>query len=186
MISIRIRPWHYLIAAASLLVASASLNPARSDAALDDKVAASLRHCQQISTSCAASTQNAVGVLVFPDVIKADLIVGGAGGKGALIENGRITGYYNIGAITAGLQAGIENVTHVYVFRSPGALAKLKEGADWKAGAEASATLITADASERRTDGDVLVYVFDAKGLHAGISLDAFRIWKAGQARPQM
>src|SRR5690349_895745 len=102
-----------LLAFAGLIMGMVILgsNPARAagQPGLDRAVAATLTHCQQISVSCATTTKNSYGVLVFPDVVKADLIIGGAGGTGALIETGQITGYYNIGSASAGLQAGIEN-----------------------------------------------------------------------------
>lgn len=157
---------------------------AAEDATVDESVMDTLAQCRQISTSCSEMTKNAPGILVFPKVIKADLIIGGAGGKGALIENGKITGYYNIGAASAGLQAGVESASQVYVFRTSDALAKLKDGSEWKAGAEADVALVEADANVRAATGNILAYVFDAKGLHAGIALDVFRVWKAEQARP--
>jgi lipid-binding SYLF domain-containing protein len=154
------------------------------DQNLDTSVMSALAECKQVSTSCATETQNAAGILVFPKVVKADLLIGGAGGKGALIENGKITGYYNIGAASAGLQAGVESASQVYVFRNAEALNKLKDGSEWKAGAQADVALITADANARGATGSVYAYVFDAKGLHAGVSLDVFDVWKSGQARP--
>jgi len=155
------------------------------DAALDSSVMSTLSDCQRISTSCASTTKNAAGILVFPSVVKADLIIGGAGGKGALIENGKITGYYNIGAGSAGLQVGVDSASQVYVFRSVQALTNLKQGPDWKVGAAAGVTLVNTDANAKAITGDVLAYIFNAKGLNAGISLDVFDVWKAGQARPQ-
>jgi len=154
------------------------------DAALDTSVMDTLKQCQTISISCAEMTKSAAGVLIFPNVVKADMIIGGAGGKGALVENGKITGYYDIGAASAGLQAGIESASQVYVFRTADTLATLKEGSEWKAGATADVTLVESDAAARGTPGNVLAYVFDAKGLHAGIALDVFRVWKSGQNRP--
>lgn len=158
---------------------------AEQSVSLDKSVMDTLKECQKISTSCSANTKNAPGVLVFPNVIKADLIVGGAGGKGALVENGKITDYYSIGAASAGLQAGVESTSQVYVFRTPAALEKLKKDPDWKVGASAGVTLITADANATSSTGDVLAYVFDAKGLSAGISLDVFDIWKTKEKRPR-
>jgi lipid-binding SYLF domain-containing protein len=167
-----------------LLTLNIGIAQAAGDTTLDKSVMDTLKTCQQISTSCMDTTKAATGILVFPNVVKADLIIGGAGGKGALIENGTITGYYNIGAASAGLQAGIESASQVYVFRTADALAKLKDGSEWKAGATADVALIEADANARGATGSVLAYVFDAKGLHAGVSLDVFRVWKAGQKRP--
>src|SRR6185503_11956492 len=80
--------------------------PVQVNPSLNIAVMETLRQCQQMSGSCAANTKTAVGVLVFPSVLKADLLIGGSGGKGALIENGRVTEYYSIGSISAGLQAG--------------------------------------------------------------------------------
>lgn len=184
------KPWRHRMAGFSALMLgliTLHLTAAQAQAAdstLDKSVMSTLQQCQKISPTCTTTTKDATGILVFPSVIKADLIIGGAGGKGALIENGKITGYYNIGAGSAGLQAGVEKASQVYVFRTPEALAKLKEGADWKAGATAGVTLVTADAAASSVTGDVLAYIFDAKGLNAGISLDVFDVWKSGQKRP--
>jgi lipid-binding SYLF domain-containing protein len=161
-----------------------SLAQAAGSASLDKSVMSTLAQCRQISTSCSASADKALGLLVFPSVVKADLLVGGAGGEGALVENGKITGYYKIGAITAGLQAGIEKTSQVYAFQTAQSLAELKNGPDWKVGASAGVTVVEADANARGATGNVLAYIFDAKGLHAGISVDAFDVWKSGEARP--
>lgn len=186
------RPWgKEMIAAtfAAVILGLATLTPGVAQAtarhaALDKSAMATLRQCRIVSSSCAVMTKNAVGILVFPSVTKADLIIGGAGGEGALIEGGKITGYYNIGAASAGLQAGLENAKQVYVFRSEEALAKLKEGPDWKAGATAGVTVVKADANAGAVTGDVLAYIFDSKGLHAGVSVDVFDVWEHGKARP--
>lgn len=154
----------------------------KADAALDASVINTLAQCKQVSPSCASATQDAAGILVFPTVIKADLIVGGAGGKGALVENGKITEYYSIGAASAGLQAGVETASQVYVFRTLGALAELKQGREWKASATAGVTLMTADANAKAVTGNVLAYLFDTKGLHAGAALDVFNVWKTGKS----
>jgi len=151
----------------------------KKDAALLSKAMNTRKQCQQLSRSCDQMTQDAPGILVFPEVIKADLIVGGAGGKGVLLQDGKITGYYNIGAGSAGLQAGVASASQVYVFRSDDAVAKLRDGSEWKAGASADVTLVEADANVQAATGDVLAYIFDSKGLHAGISLDVFRVWKS-------
>jgi lipid-binding SYLF domain-containing protein len=154
------------------------------DRGLDKRAMSTLDQCRQISSSCASTTQDSVGVLVFPSVIKADLIIGGAGGKGVLIENGKVTGYYNIGAGSAGLQAGIDRASQVYVFRTAEALNQLKSGQDWKVGANAGVTLVTADANAQASTGDILAYVFKSKGLEAGVALDIFDVWKSDDDRP--
>lgn len=160
------------------------VNAATEDpASLDTNVMTTLKQCQAVAASCAEATQDAPGILVFPEVLKADLIIGGAGGKGALVENGVITGYYQIGAASAGLQAGIETNSQVYVFRTADALQQFKAGKEWKVGATLNVTVMEADASVRGAAGDVFAFIFDSKGVHAGMALDVFRVWKSDEER---
>ncbi|MBI3420058.1 MAG: hypothetical protein HY053_08005 [Proteobacteria bacterium] len=64
-------------------------------------------------------------------------------------------------------------------------MTELKRSPDWKLGAKAGITLISADANARAVaDQNMFAYVFDGQGLHAGVSLDAFEVWKTGQRRP--
>jgi lipid-binding SYLF domain-containing protein len=151
---------------------------------LDEAVVSTLHDCQARFSQCRTTTQNAAGILVFPSVVKADLIIGGSGGKGALIENGKITGYYSLGSASAGLQAGVQNASQVYVFKTQSALNELKQSQDWNVGATSNVTLMAADANARASTASVYAFVFDAKGLHAGLSLDVFDVWKTGGARP--
>jgi len=190
MYRIQTRQWYEAVFAAIMFVlimlvaGIADAKMVDKNPVLDKSVMATLEKCQKISLSCAATTKDATGILIFPSVVKADLIVGGAGGKGALIENGKITGYYSVGAVSAGLQAGVEDKSQIYVFRTADALDQLKGGSDWKASASAGVTLIATDENASSATGSVLAYIFDAKGLNAGISLDVFDVWKTGQVRP--
>lgn len=155
------------------------------DHSLDQRAQSTLKACQRMSPSCAQATKNAVGILVFPSVVKADLILGGSGGKGALIENGQITGYYSLGVVSAGLQVGIDQSSQVYVFRNAQAVSNLKNGMEWKVGATADVTLVSTNAAAQTMNGSTLAYIFNSSGLEGGLSLGAFDVWKTGQPRPQ-
>lgn len=175
-----------LTTALALALISTAAFGAEKTSVLDDKVMAALKQCQTLSQSCNDTTAGAAGILVFPSVVKADLLIGAAGGEGALIENGKITSHYSIGAATAGIQAGISDTSQVYVFQTKEALNKLKTGDGWKVGGTADVTVMTTDAGARGVnDKGVLAYVFDSSGLHAGIALDVLNVWKTGTARPQ-
>lgn len=152
--------------------------------ALDKEVEAKLAYCQQNYHSCKQATQNAAGILVFPSIVKADLIVGGSGGKGALIENGKITGYYSIGSGSVGLQAGYQSSSQIYVFPTKESLQALKNGSSWHVGDTVGVTVMAADANVRNSTGKVQAFIFDAKGLEATASADLYDIWKTGTARP--
>ena len=147
--------------------------------AFDAQVMATVEECAAISESCATNLTDANAVLVFPEVIEANLIVGGTGGKGALIENGEITGYYKIGGASAGLQAGIDGSSQVYIFDDEVAVNQLKDGDEWSLGGKADITVVDESASAQADTSGVLAYVFDGEGLEGGVSIDVLRVWEA-------
>src|SRR5258705_13786226 len=49
---------------------------------------------------------NAYGYVIFPDIGKGAVVVGGAGGNGAVFENGKATGTAKMVKVTVGAQAG--------------------------------------------------------------------------------
>lgn len=63
-------------------------------------------------------------ILVFPGIVKAGFIGGAQYGKGALVEHGRIKGYYNIVGGSYGLQAGVQTFDYAMFFMSRSALAR--------------------------------------------------------------
>lgn len=149
---------------------------------LDAKIASTLQQCAQVAPSCGDTTANAAGVLVFPSVLTVDLGVGGSGGSGALVENGKIVGYYDVGEASAGAQLGIKEASQVYVVRDQDTLAKLTDNGKWEVGAAADLTVAKANVSASAQSGDPLVYIFDADGLNAGVNVSALKIWKDNDA----
>ena len=137
-----------------------------------------IEQCGTFAESCTANIDSAAGVLVFPEVVKANLVVGGAGGDGVLMVDNEVKGYYNIGEASVGLQAGVDEFAMVYVFREQESLDHLMEGDKWELGAAAGATVIDANADAMATTGDPAIYIFDAEGLNAELSVSALRIWE--------
>ena len=58
----------------------------------------------------------AKAVLVFPNVTKAGLGIGGQYGEGALIQGGKVVGYYNTAGASIGLQAGAQQYGYAMFF----------------------------------------------------------------------
>jgi len=85
--------------------------------------------------------RRAKGILVFPGVVKAGFI-GGAqyGSGGALFKNGRTAGYYNIAAVSYGLQAGVQSFNYALFFMDNDSLSYLIAA---KAGKSASARVLS-------------------------------------------
>ena len=155
------------------------------DKALDESAKAALSYCQENYPTCASATQNAAGILVFPSVVKADFIVGGAGGKGVLIEHGQITGYYRIGAGSVGAQLGVAKASQVYVFPTEASMQALRNGQSyWRVGGDLGVTVMAADVNVRDVTGKAMAFIFNSQGLQGGVSADLFDIWKYGTTRP--
>ena len=74
------------------------------------------------NTGAKALSDDAVAVLVFPEIIKAGLMIGGQHGDGALIKGGANTAYYKSVAASYGLQAGVQKFGYALFFMNQGAL----------------------------------------------------------------
>ena len=147
------------------------------DATLDDKALAALQQCEQVEPTCA---QDGESYLVFPDVTSVALGIGGEGGEGALIRNGQVVDYYNMGEASIGLQAGVSAASYVFKMPNQEALAEFEDDGEWSIGAESSLVIANADANAaaETAGGQTVLYVFNAEGLMADVSVDAMRIWK--------
>ncbi|HSH06309.1 MAG TPA: twin-arginine translocation pathway signal protein, partial [Burkholderiales bacterium] len=55
-------------------------------------------------------------ILVFPEVLKAGLIVGGQYGEGALLRNGKAVAFYSTAGASYGLQAGGQKYGYAMFF----------------------------------------------------------------------
>jgi hypothetical protein len=89
---------------------------------IDRDVSASLKQLQAQSPQVGALMQKAVGILVFPKIIKGGLVIGGQYGEGALRVSGKTTGYYAIAAASFGLQAGGQRFGYALLFMNSSAL----------------------------------------------------------------
>lgn len=147
------------------------------NAELDQKVMAALEQCRQVEPTCG---DGGLGYLVFPDVTSVALGVGGEGGEGALVQNGQIVDYYNMGEASIGLQAGVSAASYVFKLRDQAALQQVRTDGEWSIGAEAALVIANADANAaaEAAGTDTMLYVFNAEGLMADVSVDAMRIWK--------
>jgi len=126
--------------------------------------------------------QVAKGILVIPNVTKAAFIVGGQYGQGALLVGGRTVGYYSLAAGSLGWQIGAEKSDVVIIFATDEALKKFQNSEGWEAGVDAEVTLvdkgIDVPASTLVSQHPILGFVFDQKGLMAGVSVKGAKFSK--------
>lgn len=118
----------------------------------------------------------AKGVLVFPKVIKAGLIVGGEYGEGALRIDNRTVAYYSTAAGSLGLQAGAQSKSIVLVFLTASALQDFRASTGWKAGADGSVAVVQWGVGEDINSLDIkdpiVGFVFGNKGLMFNLTIE--------------
>ncbi|HTY21391.1 MAG TPA: lipid-binding SYLF domain-containing protein, partial [Geobacteraceae bacterium] len=120
------------------------------------------------------------GILVFPSIVKAGLMVGGQLGDGALRVNGKTTGYYRSVALSYGLQAGVQSFGYALFFMNDSALNYLKKSKGWEIGVGPSIVIVDKGVAKSLTTttakDDIYAFFFDQKGLMAGLGLQGTKI----------
>ena len=129
-----------------------------------------------------AVEKQAYGVLVFPDVFKAGIGIGGEYGKGALRVQGKTIAYYSTGGASIGLQLGAEKRSMAYMFMTTQALEDFQRSSGWDVGGDASVSLVDVGASgavdASRLKTPVVAFVFGTSGLMANLSLEGTKVSK--------
>ena len=115
------------------------------------------------------------GYLVFPNVVKAGLIVGGKYGEGALRIDGKTKHYYEMAAASIGLQAGAQKYTMLIAFLSDTALNNFIHSNGWEAGVDGTITVSDWGKSKDLTsfsfEKPIVAFIYGEKGLMASISI---------------
>jgi lipid-binding SYLF domain-containing protein len=153
-------------------------SPAEIDAEAD---AALVRFYEEVPAAKDLA-KKAKGILIFPNVVKAGLGVGGEYGEGALRAGGKSVGYYNIAAASIGLQIGVQSRVEVLMFMTQEALDRFRASDGWEVGVDGSVAVVkTGVAGEIDTTsfGDpVIGFIFGEQGLMANLSLEGAKITK--------
>ena len=124
--------------------------------------------------------QKAAGMLVFPEVIKAGIGIGGEYGEGALVIKGYNAAYYNTAAASIGFQLGAQVKSQIILFMNQKVLADFRKSAGWKAGVDGSVVLATLGAGgEISTDTikePIIGFIFSNKGLMYNLTFEGSKI----------
>lgn len=169
-----------------LLVIFVLVVPRMSQAAtageIDREVDSALQTLYRTTPAAKNMAKIAKGVLVFPDIIKAGLIVGGQYGEGALRVGGKTTGYYRTVAASYGLQAGAQSFGYALFFIDNEGLAYLKNSKGWEIGVGPSVVIVDEGVARSLTTttvkSGIYAFVFQQKGLMAGIGIQGSKITK--------
>ena len=155
---------------------------AASAAGIDADVDAALIKLYEEQPVAKMLADKAVAILVFPNMVKAGFIVGAQYGEGALLKKGRTVGYYNSVAASYGLQAGAQSFGYVLFLMTPSAVHYLNRSGGWEIGVGPSVVVADEGVARALTSttlkSDVYAFIFDQKGLMAGIGLQGSKITK--------
>jgi lipid-binding SYLF domain-containing protein len=153
---------------------------AASAAELDRDAQKALGDLYAKSPSAKTMAEKAIGILVFPGIVKGGFIVGGQYGEGVLIRDGKTVGYYNTIAASYGLQAGLQKFGYALFFMTDSALKWIDKSEGWEIGVGPSIVVVDAGAAASMTSttaqSDIYAFFFDQKGLMAGLGLQGTKI----------
>lgn len=106
---------------------------------------------------------NAYAYVIFPNVGKGGLGLGGASGKGAVFQRGNVIGMAKLTQVTIGFQAGGQSYREVIFFESEKDLNRFKEN-NIELSAQASAVAVTEGAAGNAKYKDGVMIFSTTKG----------------------
>jgi lipid-binding SYLF domain-containing protein len=171
------RLFGFALLCATVVLAGLGPQPAvaATAAEIDRQVDAALVKLYEKTPAAKKQAESAKAVLVFPEVVKAGLMVGGQYGEGALRVAGKTVGYYNTVEGSFGLQAGAQGFGYALFFMDDKAFEYLQKSKGWEIGVGPSITVVDKGmaGSLTTTTGkdEVYAFFFGQKGLLGGPGL---------------
>jgi lipid-binding SYLF domain-containing protein len=183
MMTTRMRmPGVALLLAAILVSMGAPLALAGSNEQLVQDANRALKNLYANNTAAKLIGQQAKAILVFPSIVKAGFMFGGQIGDGVLFKKGKRAGIYNSVAASYGFQAGLQIFGYALFFMNDQALAYLDQSGGFELGVGPSIVVVDQGMGKSMTTTtltqDVYAFIFDQKGLMAGMGIQGSKITK--------
>jgi len=163
-------------------VLSPAAAQAASASAIDRDARAALAKLYKNYPGAKALSDKAVGVLVFPSIVKGGFIIAGQFGDGALRKGGKSVAYYRSLAASYGFQAGVQAFGYVLFFMDDAALRYLDSSAGFELGTGPSLVILDEgfgkNLSTTTLQKGVYAFIFDQKGLMGGVGIQGTKITK--------
>lgn len=163
-----------------ICLAPSSIALAGSKDEIDAKVQEAVRDFYKHTSAGKRLAQKASGMLVFPEVFKAGIGIGGEYGEGALLIKGKTAGYYSTAAASIGFQLGAQVKSQVILFMNAKALKHFRSSEGWKAGVDGSVALATLGAggelSTETAKQPIIGFIFSNKGLMYNLTFEGSKI----------
>jgi lipid-binding SYLF domain-containing protein len=151
---------------------------------IDAEVELALKRLLDGNEAARILAKDAKAILMFPNVIKAGLIIGGAFGDGALRRGGKTAGYYRTVSASYGLQAGAETFGYALFFITDESLRVIERADSMEGGWEIGVgpTVVVADQglgkrlSTTTAREGIYAFIFGQQGLMAGLGIEGSKI----------
>jgi lipid-binding SYLF domain-containing protein len=170
------------VAVAAVAVFTLLSGPALADDSFEADAKAALQKLYDSEPVAKMIGEKARAVLVFPSIVKAGFIVGGQYGEGVLLIHGKLVAHYNSVAASYGLQAGVQSFGYALFLMNDKALQYLDKSDGWELGVGPSIVIVDKGKAKSLTtmtlQDDVYAFIFDQKGLMAGLGLQGSKITK--------
>ena len=130
--------------------------------------------------AAAEVAKKAKAILIFPNIVKAGLIFGGAYGEGVLKQDNKNNGYYNSVTASFGWQAGAQSYGYVVFLMSDKAVQYIHETHGWEIGVGPTVVMVDAGVAKNLTSStlkdEAYAFIFDQQGLMASLSIEGTKI----------
>jgi lipid-binding SYLF domain-containing protein len=170
----------FFVIALGLAVLSSGCATPPTSRELDSDATAALRLLYAQNPETGYFDSRAKAVLIFPDIVKGGLVIGGQHGDGVLRMNGKTIRYYNIVTASYGLQAGLQRYSLVLFLMTDNALVYLMNSHGWDIGTGPSFVFQDVGIARSHTTTtlrkDVFAFCFDQEGFMAGLGLQGSKI----------
>jgi lipid-binding SYLF domain-containing protein len=171
-----------LLALVLLGVGFAPAAHAKTAKEIDAQVNSTLKKFTSTVKGAGSLLKQAKGVLVFPNVIKAGIVVGGQYGEGALRIHGKTVAYYSIASGSIGFQLGAQKKDIIMVFMQQAPLTKFRDSSGWKVGVDGSVALINVgtggEVDTMKINQPIIGFVIGQEGLMYNLTLEGSKITK--------
>ena len=142
--------------------------------------AQALNKLTQTNRVAADLSHNARAILIFPNIVKAGLVFGGAYGEGTMMKGNHVTGYYNSVTGSWGLQAGAQSYGYAVFLMNDKAVDYIDKSKGWEIGVGPTVVVVdegkAKNLSSSTLKDDAYAFIFGQQGLMAGISLEGTKI----------
>jgi lipid-binding SYLF domain-containing protein len=176
-----------VVAAAIWSMLHAGTAEAASAREINRGATAALENLYAKSPGARALADKAKAILVFPEIVKGGFIIAGQYGDGALRKGGKTVAYYRSLAASYGLQAGVQTFGYALFFLDDESLAYLAKSRGWELGMGPSIVIVdeglAKNLSTTTLQKGVYAFIFDQKGLMAGIGLQGTKITRIHPGR---